>query len=217
MASWVLRTFSSREPQVMLTLWRALVQPTLDYCSQLWSPHEKGEIQRLEAVQRSFTRQIQGMRELNYWDRLKELNLFSQQRRRDRYRAIYLWKILEKHTPDPTNSSTLHSQYNKRTGRKCKRRTLPTKAPERIKTLPAASLGHEGPRIFNALPKQIRDKTGCTVDTFKAGLDRYLTSLPDEPPVPGYTDNCRAASNSIPDQVDLLARDAKTGFSGGSP
>ena len=98
MAGWVLRTFATREPLPMLTLWKALIQPLTDYCSQLWSPHTRSEIQQLEGVQRSFTRQIAGMRGLGYWDRLRELlGLYSQQRRWDRYcyRAIYMWKILE--------------------------------------------------------------------------------------------------------------------------
>ena len=55
MAGWVLRTFISRKPQVMLTLWKALLQPTLDYCTHLGSPHNKGDIQQLETVQSSFT------------------------------------------------------------------------------------------------------------------------------------------------------------------
>ena len=186
MAGWVLRTFATREPQVMLTLWRSMVQPILDYCSQLWSPHKKGDIQMLEAVQRTFTRQIGGMRDLSYWDRLKVLGLYSQQRRRERYRAIYMWKVLENLVPDPT-SSTLQSHTSDRTGRKCIRRALPTRAPQRIKTLLAASLGHEGPRLFNALPKQVRDVRGCPVEKFKSGLDKFLRTLPDEPPVPGYT------------------------------
>ncbi|XP_050710713.1 uncharacterized protein LOC126995265 [Eriocheir sinensis] len=67
---WVLRTFTSREPETMLILWKALVQPLLDYCSHLWSPHRRGDIQQLEAVQRSFTRQIQGMGGFSYWERL---------------------------------------------------------------------------------------------------------------------------------------------------
>ncbi|KAK3877156.1 hypothetical protein Pcinc_018111 [Petrolisthes cinctipes] len=35
MAGWVLRTFYSREEDCMLTMWRALIQPKLDYCCQL--------------------------------------------------------------------------------------------------------------------------------------------------------------------------------------
>ena len=102
MAGWVLRTFATRDHQTMLTLWKSLIQPILDYCSQLWSPHKRCDLQLLEGVQRSFTRQIQGMGDLDYWDRLKELGLFSQQRRRERYRIIYLWKILEGQVPNPT-------------------------------------------------------------------------------------------------------------------
>ncbi|XP_076053580.1 uncharacterized protein LOC143032597 [Oratosquilla oratoria] len=101
MASWVLMTFSSREVQVMLTLWKAFIQPILDHCSQLWSPHKRGDIQKFEAVQRNYIRHIKGMKDLNYWDRLGALGLYSQQRRRERYRAIYTWKILKSLVPDP--------------------------------------------------------------------------------------------------------------------
>ncbi|KAG0713115.1 RNA-directed DNA polymerase from mobile element jockey [Chionoecetes opilio] len=215
MAGWVMKTFASREPEVMLTLWKALVQPLLDYCSQLWSPHKKADIQRLEAVQRSFTKHIRGLHDLNYWDRLKILGIYSKQRRRERYRAIYIWKVLEKQVPDPT-SLALQAHLNERTGRKCSRRTLPSNAPGRCKTLLAASLAHEGPKIFNSLHKNVRNITGCSVNTFKYGLDKILRTVPDKPPVPGYTAKCRT-SNTIPDQVALLDRDARTGSSGGPP
>ena len=36
--SWILRTFRTREKLPLITLWKALVAPVLDYCSQLWSP-----------------------------------------------------------------------------------------------------------------------------------------------------------------------------------
>ena len=44
----------------MLTLWKTLVLPRLEYCSQLWDPFHVGEIQQLEIVQRSFIRKIDG-------------------------------------------------------------------------------------------------------------------------------------------------------------
>ncbi|KAK3884902.1 hypothetical protein Pcinc_010876 [Petrolisthes cinctipes] len=125
MAGWILRTISSREKEVRLTLWRSMVQPLLDYYSQLWSPQKNGIIQNLETVQRSFTRNIKGMRDLSYWDRLNQLGLYSQQRRRDRYCAIYLWKVLENLVPDPTDNK-LQGRINNRTGRKCERRSVPT-------------------------------------------------------------------------------------------
>jgi len=58
LVGWVLRTFKSRDKDVMTTSWKSLIIPHLDYCSQLWNPQEKGLIQSIEAVQRSFTRQI---------------------------------------------------------------------------------------------------------------------------------------------------------------
>ena len=38
-AGWILRTFTMRDPQVMLTLFKSLVPYRLDYASQLWSPY----------------------------------------------------------------------------------------------------------------------------------------------------------------------------------
>ena len=36
MCSWILRIFESRCTNLMLTLWKTLLIPILDYCSQLW-------------------------------------------------------------------------------------------------------------------------------------------------------------------------------------
>ena len=83
MSSWILRTFSSRTPEVMITLWKSLITPHLDYCSQLWAPYRKNKIQELEMTQRSYVRKIIGMSQHSYWDQLKLLNLYSIQRRRE--------------------------------------------------------------------------------------------------------------------------------------
>ena len=39
--AWILCVFKYREPKVLITLWKSLVLPHLDYCSQLWSPIKK--------------------------------------------------------------------------------------------------------------------------------------------------------------------------------
>ena len=36
---WIFRTFTARDSITMLTLFKSLVLPRLDYGSQLWSPH----------------------------------------------------------------------------------------------------------------------------------------------------------------------------------
>ena len=45
---------------------------------------------------RVFTKHIDGMHNLSYAERLKSPQIYSLQRRRDRYMAIYMWKILER-------------------------------------------------------------------------------------------------------------------------
>ena len=67
-------------------------------------PHKKCGIQQLELVQRSFIRHIKGLRNFEYWDSLRKLELYSQHRR-DKYQAFYMWKMMEKLVPDPTPSA----------------------------------------------------------------------------------------------------------------
>ena len=100
-ASWILRTFRSRDQSLMLKLWKALVQPIMDYCSQLWAPVGlPGPLLRNEGPLRAFTKRIKGLFSYNYWERLKILRIYSIQRRNDRYRVIYTWKILQNLVPN---------------------------------------------------------------------------------------------------------------------
>ena len=94
MAGWALRTFRTRKELPMITIWNSLVRPCLDYCSPVWSPRPSNfhEIDLLEQTQRSFTRQINGMEGLDY-ARLKKLHMYSIQRRNERFKIIYMYKI----------------------------------------------------------------------------------------------------------------------------
>ena len=40
------------------------------------------------------------MRNMNYWEQLNELKMISVQRRQERYRCLYIWKILEGMVPN---------------------------------------------------------------------------------------------------------------------
>ena len=202
MCSWILRTFTSRSPVLMLTLWKSLVLPILDYCSQLWSPSNKGLIQQIESIQQSFTRKIAiGNLTNNYWDRLSHLKLYSLQRRRERYAIIYVWKILEGHVPNISGEghsgiSKLHD-FTHRNGRTCSIPPFKRDCPSRIKQLREGSLKIHGSRLFNSLPKVIRNITDCQVSHFKTQLDVYLRYLPDTPFVRGYTAGRVTESNSL--------------------
>ena len=191
--AWVLRSFKTRDRTALVTLWKALVMPILDYCCQLWCPNTPGLIQAVEKVQLNFLRKISGIGGMDYWDQLKLLKLYSLQRRRERYICIYVWKILEGIVPN----FGIEVAYNRRTGRYCKVPHISTTAPCRIRTIRYNSMGVNGPRVFNSLPLCLRNMSSCSVGSFKRALDKHLSGVPDEPRVPGLIKHCLRGSNSI--------------------
>ena len=160
-------------------MWRTFCQPDLDYACQLYSPGESNNLQNLESLLRTFTTWFPGVEGLDYWQRLSYLKINSVQRRFERYKVLYTWKILEQKVPNCgitwTNRCT--------TGRLCSTRTS-TGRTNRIRRLRSESFQVVGPVIFNSLPPEIRDLSGCSNETFKLHLDRFLSVIPDCPRVP---------------------------------
>ena len=76
-AGWVLRVFRNKDKIVLLTLFKTMVLPHLEYCCQLCSPVQTGQIQKLESVPRSFTAKVNGLQAKTYWERLKTFNIYS--------------------------------------------------------------------------------------------------------------------------------------------
>lgn len=181
LSGWILRTFTTREAECLVTLWRSLVLSKLEYCCQLWSPATVGEIEELESVQRSFTSKITSLYGKNYWERLQELKLYSLQRRRERYQIIYTWKILEGLVPN----IGIEVSPSRTRGRSCYIKGPKTNV-QSLKTLRANSFSRTGPRLFNSLPMCLRDMSACSVEVFKRHLDNFLQKIPDTPPLPSY-------------------------------
>ena len=90
---WIMRTFRTRSKGTMKVLWNSMIQSRFDYCSQLWSPSLQVEINKIEDVQRHFTKKIEDMEDVPYSERLKKLNMYSQERRPGRYMCILIWKV----------------------------------------------------------------------------------------------------------------------------
>ena len=71
-----------------------MVRPRLEYAAVVWSPHIKKDVKKLERIQRTATRMIPELKDLEYEDRLKEMRLLMLQDRRERGNLITLYKIV---------------------------------------------------------------------------------------------------------------------------
>ena len=195
LVGWALRTFRRRSNLVMMTIWKSLVQSKLDYCSQLWSPSDQASISKLESVARNFTAKISGLETADYWDRLQLLKMYSQERRRERYRIIFVWKVLQ----GLVHGYPISNWQSPRRGRLVNVAKFCSSAPAAVKKDREASLSVHGARLFNLLPRHIRDISTGTTDQFKRELDSWLECIPDQPAIQGRQ---RAAkTNSLLDQV----------------
>ena len=143
---------------------------------------------------------MRGLRDLDYWTRLKCAGISSIQRRSDRYRLIYAWEIAASMVPNPGMKTFLSS------GRKegilfeiptCNGQT-------QIKKFKSGSFFVEGAKLFNSLPVWVRD-TDVSLPIFKSRLDSLLSLIDDQPKSqgmsPDLTNENGIRSNSIKDWI----------------
>ena len=140
------------------------------------------------------------MRDMDYWERLALVGLYSQQRRRERYAAIYVWKCAVGLISGYQLSFTQHP----RRGRLCTIRSINRSAPASVRRTSESSLAIKGAKIFNLLPRNIRDTEALKTEPFKRILDKYLRDVPDQPTI---SERRRPAlTNSLLDQIPMMVK-----------
>ena len=201
----LLRTFSTREKEPMLRMFNTYIKSKMEYCCIVWSPVSKKWIYELEKIQKSFTSKINGMEEFDYHERLKKLNLYSLERRRERFMIIYGWQQLENLRENVLRLTETTSKRD--------RRIITPKIPnmangKRLSRVEKRQIyncpSRKVQRLFNCIPGAIRNLTGVTTDTFKSHLDKWLRTVPDQPRGGGYSERVAAESNSIQHQAAIM-------------
>ena len=108
MAGAIRRAFQYKTRDLMWSAFQTYKLPKLMYCSQAWSPWQKIDKELIEKLQQRYTKNISGMRNLPYNERLRELNTLTLSNRRIYADMIFTYKCINGHINFPATELGLH-------------------------------------------------------------------------------------------------------------
>ena len=164
------RSFNHLDENIFAPLYKSLVRTHLEYASSVWAPFKMKHIEMLEKVQRRATRQLPGLANLSYQDRLIKLKLPSLVYRRYRGDMIEVFKILTgKYDTATDKFLKLRSECAERQGGRGN--SMKLYAQRSRLELRKNSFGIRTAHIWNSLPEVVISAN--TINSFKNRLDKY--------------------------------------------
>jgi hypothetical protein len=100
------RAFRYLDKRLFIPLYKTMVITQLDYATSVWAPYKKKHIDMIENVQKRATKQIPGIKNLSYEERLRKLELPTLSYRRLRGDMIEVYQIIQGHY-DPEASTII--------------------------------------------------------------------------------------------------------------
>ena len=88
------RNFKYLTVRTFVLIYNSMVRSHLDYCSSVWPPYKKGDIEALEKVQKRATKILPSLKKLPYSERLKICRIPTLHYRRIRGDMIETFKII---------------------------------------------------------------------------------------------------------------------------
>ena len=166
---YIKRVFIHRNRRTVMTLYKSLVRPHLEYAVQFWSPSYRCDIERLERVQARATKLVPEIRNKGYARRLLDLDLLTLEQRRLRGQLIESFKVIRGFSAlDPAMIFSFNRNPTRNHGYKLVVPRFRTNKFRDLMTVKVCS-------VWNALPEELVNAP--SVESFKRNLDKIIRRL----------------------------------------
>jgi len=163
------RSIKHKDRDILLSLYKSLVRPHLEYCIPAWSPHCVKDKELIERIQHRFTRMFPDLRRLPYLRRLQHLELWTLEERKVRADLIEIFKIIYRISSVSFDTFFKYNNYRATRGHSLKL------TKKRASTdLRHHFFSERVINIWNSLDN--RTVTSGSIDIFKGNLERLRQS-----------------------------------------